>query len=407
MLSFTDLLNAPLSSPPRSPPHSPLPPSTPQHSRRGREYAADESSSESEPDSDSDSNRPPSPTPQPRPRKQLSRDQRRDIQLLRRQGLTQVQTAERLGLTVRAVQYTDQTGCATPKKRSGRPPKLGSAEVEELIEYVTASEENRQKSYHELAAEFQEYWPHLDVGFQSIKYALRSAGFSRRKALKKPRIDADCAEKRLRFALEHRHWTEEQWMQVLWTDETWVGAGLHKRVYVTVRKGEQLNPDCIMTAYRHKVAWMFWGSFNGTTKGPHLFWERADWGTITGQTYNERIVPLIHGWLTMNPDLLFMQDNARSHTAQVVKDEMAWRGIFPIEWPPNSPDMNPIEKLWNKMKDWIQARYPKQENSYDKLRKIVRDAWDAITEEDLLELIREMPARMQAVIDAEGYHTKY
>jgi len=401
MLNFTALLNSPNSE---------------SYPIRGRELAHDESDSgsEDEEEGNSELERPPSPTPASRNstpkgpgQKRLKRDKRRDIQLMRSLGYTQVETAKALGVTVRAVQYTDQRGYATPKRKSGRPPKLGPAEVEELIAYVTANEENRQKTYQELALEFQDIWPHLEIGYQSIKYALRANGFSRRKALKKPRIDAECAELRLRFALNHVHWSETDWINVLWTDETWVGAGQHRRVFVTVRKGEQLHPDCVVTAYRHKVAWMFWGSFHGLTKGPCLFWERKQWGTITGESYSNRIVPLVDNCLKLHPELLFMQDNARAHTAKITMEEFEKRGIQPIKWPPNSPDMNPIEKIWNKMKDWIQERYPKMVYSLPRLRVIVQEAWDAITEDDLREVLLEMPKRMQAVIDADGYHTKY
>jgi len=59
---------------------------------------------------------------------------------------------------------------------------------------------------------------------------------------------------------------------------------------------------------------MFWGCFAGNTKGPCLFWEK-EWGTIGQETYCERIVPLIHGWLRMNPQLRLMQDGAPGHSA--------------------------------------------------------------------------------------------
>ena len=60
------------------------------------------------------------------------------------------------------------------------------------------------------------------------------------------------------------------------------------------------------------------------------------------------------------------------------------------------------------MKDWIQDHYSQADKlSYDALRKAVREAWDVVTPEQLNELINEMPARCQAVIDAEGGPTEY
>ena len=89
---------------------------------------------------------------------------------------------------------------------------------------------------------------------------------------------------------------------------------------------------------------MFWACFSGSKKGPCLFWEK-DWGTITKESYCERIVPLVHGWMRLSPGLLFMQDNAPSHAAQYTLDELSERDIHVITWPPFSPDLNPIEKV--------------------------------------------------------------
>ena len=91
---------------------------------------------------------------------------------------------------------------------------------------------------------------------------------------------------------------------------------------------------------------MFWGCFNGTMKGPYMFWEK-EWGSITSQIYCDRIIPLIQGWLRMpnNGHLLYMQDGAPSHTAAATKEELCERGIPIIIWPPYSPDLNPIETV--------------------------------------------------------------
>lgn len=74
-------------------------------------------------------------------------------------------------------------------------------------------------------------------------------------------------------------------------------------------------------------------------------------------------------------------------------------------WPANSPDLNPIETLWNKIKDYIEGRYPEIHRSYPKLRAAVVEAWNAVAHKDILDLIRSMPERCKAVIDAEGWHT--
>jgi len=150
---------------------------------------------------------------------------------------------------------------------------------------------------------------------------------------------------------------------------------------------------------------MFWGSFNGTTKGPYLFWEK-EWGTINQESYCGRVVPLIDRWLRMNPSLQLMQDGAPGHTGGNTKEDLRERGIQPIFWPAYSPDLNLIETIWNKMKDYIAMHFP-EKLSYDALRAAILEAWDSITTEVLQGLIEELPRRCRAVIDARGGHTKF
>ena len=122
---------------------------------------------------------------------------------------------------------------------------------------------------------------------------------------------------------------------------------------------------------------MFWASFFGNEKGPCLFWEKQ-WGTITSSFYSNRIVPLIHGMITMEPRLSVMQDNAPPHKAARTMEELEERQITPILWPPYSPDLNPIEAVWNWMKNYIQFHFPDlsagRQRSQDELRLIVKEA---------------------------------
>jgi hypothetical protein len=106
-----------------------------------------------------------------------------------------------------------------------------------------------------------------------------------------------------------------------------------------------------------------------------------------------------------------MQDGAPSHSAAYTIDQLQERGIEPIFWPAFSPDLNPIETVWNKMKDWIELHHldlpAGKQRSYEQLRQIVKEAWEAIPEETLRRLVEGMRDRCEAVIMAEGGHTKY
>jgi DDE superfamily endonuclease len=105
--------------------------------------------------------------------------------------------------------------------------------------------------------------------------------------------------------------------------------------------------------------------------------------------------------------LTFMQDSAPAHAAIGTVADLRERGIVCVKWPAYSPDLNPIEKLWNWMKDWIQDRYNNNLTGYNALREAVQAAWEAVPEAYLEYELLEMPNRCQAVINANGEQTRY
>lgn len=108
----------------------------------------------------------------------------------------------------------------------------------------------------------------------------------------------------------------------------------------------------------------------------------------------------------MHPELYLMQDGAPGHAARYTKQELQERGIPLVDWPPYSPDLNPIEKVWDWMKKSIDLRYGDIDKlNYNQLRQAVREAWDAVPDSFLEEQMALMPARCEAVIRANGMHT--
>lgn len=140
----------------------------------------------------------------------------------------------------------------------------------------------------------------------------------------------------------------EQWRNVLWTDETWVTLGFHTRIWVTRKPGEELDDTCLRTSPARRYGWMFWDAFHGNIKGPCLFWEK-EWGSINSRSYCGRIVPIIDGYMRLMKNssyhLQLMQDGALGHVSSETTEEPCSRLIFPISWPPFSPDLNPIEAI--------------------------------------------------------------
>ena len=99
---------------------------------------------------------------------------------------------------------------------------------------------------------------------------------------------------------------------------------------------------------------------------------------MNAENYCERIVLLIEGGLSERPLLTLMQDNALPHTASWTSQRLRENNITPTFWPAYSPDLNPIEAVWNIMKNFIQYKHPDlgsgKVRSLDELRVIVREA---------------------------------
>jgi transposase len=114
-------------------------------------------------------------------------------------------------------------------------------------------------------------------------------------------------------------------------------------------------------------------------------------------------------------DPVFQQDNARIHTAT---DTMAWfeeHNIQVIEWLAASPNLNPIEHCWKRLKETMHQHYPDIAETPGgpvaikrRLAEVLNEVWTRYIEGDFLEKLWEsMPHRMEAVIQARGWYTRY
>ena len=157
---------------------------------------------------------------------------------------------------------------------------------------------------------------------------------------------------------------------------------------------------------RKRKGWIFWGCFTRGVKGPYLFQEKEQ-GLINKILYYKRIVPLIYGWIRINPYLYFIQDRVPSYLAASTKEELSERGIITIFWPVYLLDLNLIKTIQNQIKDYIKRVYSDKEYSYNNLRIYIKEAQEQITEEQLNSLIDSIRERCLAVINAEGGFIKF
>ncbi len=77
-----------------------------------------------------------------------------------------------------------------------------------------------------------------------------------------------------------------------------------------------------------------------------------------------------------------------------------------LKWPPQSPDLNPIEHLWDVVEREIRIM-DVQPTNLQQLRDAIMSIWTKISEECLQHLVESMPRRIKAVLKAKGGPTQY
>ncbi|CAJ0915852.1 unnamed protein product [Ranitomeya imitator] len=103
-------------------------------------------------------------------------------------------------------------------------------------------------------------------------------------------------------------------------------------------------------------------------------------------------------------DFIFQHDLAPAHSAKTTVKWFTDHGITVLNWPANSPDLNPIENLWDIVKRKLRDARP---NTLDELKAAIEASWASITSQQCHRLIASMPRRIEAVISAKGFPTKY
>ena len=215
-------------------------------------------------------------------------------------------------LTCRQVEYALHHRPTPQKHSSGRHILLNTPKRKQLIQWVTANAQNRRTAWSEIPALLG--WR---CSLKAIRSAFKKEGYARRIARRKPPISEANRILRLQWAMKHRDWTEEQWDEICWSDESWVQPGTHKKQRVTrkIEFSEIFHPDCVIVKHQRNIGWMFWGTISEKYgRGLGIFWKKS-WGKINRFSYSERIIPPLHKYLQSHSELRFQQDNGPGHAA--------------------------------------------------------------------------------------------
>lgn len=119
----------------------------------------------------------------------------------------------------------------------------------------------------------------------------------------------------------------------------------------------------------------------------------------------ETMVPYAESSLSLT--WKFMHHNDPKHTAKLIKEFLTEEQVEVIKWPAQSPDLNPIENLWDQLEVDVRRKNRDKFKNNDVLFAALLQAWNEISGDVIKNLIESMPKRCQAVIKSKGYATKY
>ncbi len=225
-----------------------------------------------------------------------------------------------------------------------------------------------------------------------------------RKRATKPLLNQRQRQKHLTWAVEKKNWTVAQWSKVLFSDESKFSISFGNQGPRVWRKsGEAQNPCCLKSSVKFPQSVMIWAAMSSAGVGPLCFLKSTVNAAIYQEILEHFMLPSADK-LYGDADFIFQQDLAPAHTAKGTKSWFNDHGVTVLDWPANSPDLNPIENLWRIVKRKMRDTRP---NNADDLKATVKETWASIPPQQCHKLITSMPRRIEAVIKAKGAPTKY
>ena len=290
--------------------------------------------------------------------------------------------------------------------RSGRPVKLTGRQSEHLVEKMRNKE---CTTIDEIIKCCQDEF-NITISRASVSRMMNKANLRCLRTIPKPVLTEEHMRSRLTFAEEHEHWTVKGWELVIFSDETQIHTyplTHDQRVWTTPTEG--LNPDLVVPmVHSEGVGLMIWSCIS--KNGVHDLVSME--GSVTGERYrdvlDDHLLPIIQNYFPDN-NYLFQHDNSSIHSSHVVSNFLKGQRISVMEFPAKSPDLNPIEHFWSLFKRRLKQE--PQAHNREELWQNVLNTREYFWSEDFTKKIQQyyksMPKRIQAVIAANGGHTKY
>jgi|1186.fasta_scaffold111665_1 transposase len=295
--------------------------------------------------------------------------------------------------------YNEQ-GLTSAASRSGRPKILTERDNRHLIKVV---KDNRKDTLEEITEKFNTGMK-ISVSKRTVQRTLHEKGYSGHAAKKKPLISEKNRKKRYGWCRMRKNWITE-WEKIIWSDESrYELFNNDSNNWVWRKKDERYKVDCLKPTVKNSIGIMVWGCFCNNKLGPLVLIE----GTLNSDRYIELLEEYLLSFLNnLSIEVyIFQDDNAPCHASIKTKTWKETNLIENLPWPAQSPDLNPIENLWDILERRVRKHKPTPTNKND-FFTVLKEEWYKIDESQLIRLVKSMPNRINTAIKSKGNPTKY
>ncbi|GFX30275.1 transposable element Tcb1 transposase [Trichonephila clavipes] len=271
---------------------------------------------------------------------------------------------------------------------------------------VLSAKRNRRTTAQQVANQFLAS-SGKQISRKTVARRLRGGGLYARRPVACVPLTRQHRTYRLQWCREHHNWTEQDWACVLFSDESRISLSSNcRRQLIWRESGTAYRPENIQGKDRYPTcSIMVWAGImiNGRTR-LHVVAN----GTMTGQRYIDEVllphVRLFRG--AVGDKLVFMDDNATCHRTLDVQDCLDSKGILRLVWPARSPDLNPIENVWDALGRQVAGRNYPPTNKNTLIRAFTEE-WDKLLQQPLDNVVQSMARRVKCCITLHGGHIPY
>jgi len=277
--------------------------------------------------------------------------------------------------------------------RSGRPKILSENRLDDILDEAIAKP--KESTPGELLFKLN-----LPCSKKTVRRVLDENGLFGRISRKIPLLQEVHIKQRISFAEGYK---DHDWSITLWSDEMSICLGPQGQIWVQRPIGETFNPVYCTETVKHPTKVHVWGCFCQYGVGEvYVFTENLDAAGMVEILRKCLIKSANTYW--KNKTWWFQQDNDPKHTSRLVRDFLFQKGIQLLEWPPYSPDLNPIENLWSDLKKRVGKT---RATNQAELSAAVKKAWKESSQELCEKLVKSVPNRLQIVLEQSGGPSGY